>query len=129
VALAGCPLLPGSVTVVLVNETNLDVRPNLHTSAEATSADELFQSQNLNTTFTDRPFPELRPSEAITLTFDCNQLQAVGVDRPVLFDAATLHVTVSPDRIARLRGTDFECGATIRFVFFRDGDDLRVRVE
>jgi hypothetical protein len=129
VVMGGCLAPPEPVTLVLVNETTLDVRPNLHTSADATTADELFQPANLNTTFTDRAFPELRPGETISLSFECADLQSVGVDRPVLFDAAALVVTPSEDTLFRVRETDFACGDTVRFVFFSEGEAFRVRVE
>jgi len=129
VVLSGCIPAPPPTTIELVNSTGLDVRPEFHTSGLATSADGLFTDGNLVTDFTDRPFPELRGSESVTLTLECDELQSLGVDGPVLFDALQGIVTRSDDRIFLRRETDFECGVTLRFVYFAEGDAFRVRVE
>ncbi|MFQ5805671.1 MAG: hypothetical protein ACE5I3_04390 [Phycisphaerae bacterium] len=128
----GCivePPPPPPTTVQLANSTAFDVRPNLYTSGSATGEAGLFVGANLRTDFTDRPFPELRRNETATLTLECDEIQSLGVDAPVLFDAVTLTVTTSGDRIFLLRDTNFACGATIRFVYFTEGDAFRVRVE
>lgn len=131
VLLVGCPPPPppGPVTLELVNQTTFDVRPNYYLSAEATSAESLFVNDNLQFDFTDRPFPELRPNETITLELACDQIASVGSQRPLLFDATTLTLTTSEDTVFAARGTDFECGQTVRLVFFREGDAFRVRIE
>jgi hypothetical protein len=129
VALTGCLAPPPPTTIELVNSTGLDVRPAFYTSGSATGADELFTDGNLVTDFTDRPFPELRGNESVTLTLECDEIRSVGVDGPVLFDALQGIVTRSEDRVFLRRETDFECGATLRFVYFTEGDAFRVRVE
>lgn len=127
----GCllPPPPPPTTVELVNNTTLDVKPEFYTSSSAADAEGLFVAAKRRTDFTDRPFPELRGGETVTLTFECDEIQSLGVDAPVLFDAVTLTVTTSADRIFLQPGTDFECGATVRLVYFTQGDAFRVRAE
>jgi hypothetical protein len=127
--LPACLVPPPPTTITLVNETGLDVTPRLFVSGTATSADALFTDGNLVTDFTDRPFPELRRHETVTLTLECDEIQSLGVDAPILFDAARLIITQSGDRIFLLWDEDFECGATVQFVYFTEGDAFRVRVE
>jgi hypothetical protein len=119
----------GPITVELVNETSLDVQPRLYTSGSATDAAGLFVGANLRTDFTGRPFPELRADEAVSLTLECDDASSIGVRNPVMFDAVQLIVTNSDDQLFLLRDTDFQCGTTVRFVYYTDGDDFRVRVE
>jgi len=126
----GCVTQPPPATVVeLVNTTALDVQPNFHASGSATDAAGLFVAANRRTDFTDRAFPELRGGETATLTLDCEEIAALGVDAPVMFDATLLEVTESSDQILLLRDTSFECGATIRFVYFTEDGVFRVRRE
>jgi len=120
---------PGPITVELVNETALDVRPGFYTSDTATDAAGLFVRANLRADFTDRAFPELRARETKTLTLECADVASIGVNAPVLFDAVQLIRTDSDDQIFLLRDTGFQCDATVRFVYYTDGDDFRVRVE
>lgn len=129
---SGCiveTLPPAPVTVVLANSTSLDVRPAFYASASATDAAGLFVGANLVTTFTDRAFPELRGKETVTLTYGCEEVRSLGVSRPRMFDAVTFDVTRSGDELFLQRDTNFECGATVRFVYFTEGDAFRVRVE
>ena len=119
----------GPITVELVNQTNLDVRPGLYTSSSATDAAGLFVGGTLRTDFTDRAFPELRSDETATLTLECDTVTSIGVKEPVMFDAVQLIVTDSDDQLFLLRGTDFQCEGTVRFIYYTDGDDFRVRVE
>jgi hypothetical protein len=123
------PEPPEPVRVVLVNSTEYDVRPNLYTSGSATSATALFVSGNLRTDFTDRAFPELRAGETRTLTLECDDVQSVGSDAPVLFDAAQVIATASEDRAFVAKGADFDCGAVLTFTFFTEGDVFRVSGE
>jgi len=130
--LGGCILetIPtGPITVELVNETSLDVQPRLYISGSATDAAGLFVGANLRTDFTDRAFPELRRAETVSLTLECDDAASIGVRNPVMFDAVQLIVTNSDDQIFLRRDTDFQCGGTVRFVYYTDGDDLHVRVE
>jgi len=127
--IGGCIFAPPSTTVELVNSTPLDVRPELYVSGSAADEAGLFVGGNLVTDFTARPFPELRGNETATVTFDCEQIRSIGVDRPVMFDATTLTPTESNDRVFRVRGTDFECGGTLRFVYYTEGGAFRVRLE
>jgi hypothetical protein len=133
-ALCGCvevtpPAPPPPTTIELVNATADDVRPQLYVSDRARNVFELVVAANLNTAWTDRPFPELRPFEIRTLTLECDQLAAVGISQPTRFDSATLTVTPTDDQIFLARGNGFACGDTIRFVFFNDGATFRARVE
>ena len=129
----GCIVLPEPelepVVIEFVNQTALDVRPNFYASDTATDAAGLFVAANLDTSFIDRPFPELRPNESLSTTRACGVVSSLGVRQPVLFDAASLTVTTSEDQIFLRRDAEFTCGATIRFVFFTEGDAFRVRVE
>jgi hypothetical protein len=132
VLLGGCiveTVPSGPVTIELVNQTDLDVLPRLYTSGSATDAAGLFVGANLRTDFTDRAFPELRSDETASLTLECDQAASIGVREPEMFDAVQLIVTESDDQIFLLGGTDFQCGGTVRFVYYTDGDDFRVRVE
>lgn len=132
--LAGCvqvepPLPPPPTTIELVNATTDDVRPNLYVSDRVTDIFGLVVAANLNTAWTDRAFPELRPLETRTLTLECDQIASVGISQPARFDAATLSVTPSEDQIFVARGNGYRCGDTVRFVFFNDGAAFRARVE
>ena len=129
-AIGGCVVAPPAPTTVeLVNSTPLDVRPELYVSGSALDEAGLFVAENLVTSFTTRPFPELRGNETATLTFECEQIRSIGVEMPVMFDAALLIPTESNDRIFRLQGTDFECGVTLRFVYYTQGDTFHIRIE
>ncbi|RMF74794.1 MAG: hypothetical protein D6744_14150 [Planctomycetota bacterium] len=123
------PTPSAPVKIELFNATGRDVRPNLFVSGSATSEDALFVGGNLFTSFTDRAFAELRAGETVTLEFDCDELSAAGVDRPVAFDALALDVDTAEERIVLIRDTNYDCGATLRFVFFYDGAVFRVRSE
>ena len=128
----GCviePPPPSPITVKLVNWTTLDVQPNFYSSASATDTAGLFVAGNLRTDFTDRAFAELRRGETMTLTLECNDIQSLGVDAPLLFNAVLMTVTTSTDRVFLQRGPDFDCGATVRFVYFAEGETFRVRAE
>jgi len=131
ILIVGCPapVPPAPITIELVNQTGLDVRPNYYRSENAGTAADLFVDGNLRTDFTDRAFPELRPNETITLSVECDQLASVGARRPVLFDSVTLTVIRSEDAVLRVRADGIACGDTVRLVFFRDGEAFRVRVE
>jgi hypothetical protein len=120
---------PGPITVELVNETALDVRPGFYTSDTATDAAGLFVGANLRTDFTDRAFPELRARETKTLTLECADVASIGVNAPVLFDAVQLIRTDSGDQIFLLRDTGFQCDATVRFVYYIEDEAFHVRVE
>jgi hypothetical protein len=120
---------PAPITVELSNSTMLDVRPRFFVSAAASTAGGLFVGGNLVTDFTQRAFPELRAGETVTLTFECDQALSLGVDEPTLFDASTLIVQESTDRIFQLRDTNYSCGGRIRFVYVVENDVFRVHVE
>jgi len=126
---SGCTVEPPPTTIELVNATDLDVRPNLYTSGSASDAAGLFVGSNLRQDFTARPFPELRGGESVSLTLGCEEVASLGVDAPVFFDAVSLTVEVSGERIWLRRGRDFECGATVRFVYFAEGEAFGVRAE
>lgn len=131
-AIVGClpQADPPFVNIELINQTGLDVTPNLYVSDSAGDSASLFGDRvNRFTAFTDRPFPELRGNEIVTLPFPCNEAASIGVRNPILFDAVTLTVTDSTDEIFLARGGDYDCGATIRFYYFRDGTAFRVRFE
>ncbi len=128
--LVGCVVNnPDPVTVELVNETTGDVTPSLHLSAAATDATGLFDAANLVTDFTDRGFPELRPGETARFDVACEDVSALGVRTPIFFDPVTLLVLDSADEIVTNRDTEFGCGSVVRFVYFRDGDAFRARLE
>ncbi len=130
---SGCVVVtpdpPAPVTIELVNPTAANVRPNLFTSSSAGDEAGLFVAANLNTSFTTRPVAELRAGESATITLDCAQLRTIGVDRPVLFNGATLSVTTSDDRLFLAKPGSFDCGSRVRFVFFTEGNVFRARVE
>jgi hypothetical protein len=129
---AGCIPAPAPqpVTVELINQTGLDVTPNLYVSGDAGDSAALFgDDANRVTDFTDRPFPELRSGEIVSLEFPCKEAASIGVRNAVLFDAVTLTVTNSTDEIFLPRDGDYDCGATIRFYYFREGAAFRVRFE
>ncbi|MBI5863953.1 MAG: hypothetical protein HZB38_05510 [Planctomycetes bacterium] len=128
----GCVIspVPEPIVVELINETSLDVTPNLFvSSAEVDSATLFGDTANRILTFTDRPFPELRAGETATVEFTCEQIARVGVLQPVLFDGFTLTTTKSTDEIFLVREGDFDCGATIRFHFFQNETGFRVRFD
>lgn len=129
--IGGCPATTPSdpITVKLVNQTTLDVRPAFYASASATDEAGLFVGANVVTNFTNRTFPELRGGETISLTYDCDELLAIGSDRPTLFDATQLTVARSDDRVFAFQGTDFACGATVRVVYSTEGAAFHVQVE
>jgi hypothetical protein len=128
----GCviePPEPSPITVELVNSTTLDVWPNFYTSASATDAAGLFVAGNLRKEITSHAVHRLLAGETVTLSLECNDIQSIGVDAPVLFNGILITVTTSTDRVFRLRGSDFDCGSTVRFEYFTEGDAFRVRVQ
>jgi hypothetical protein len=127
--LAGCVSEPPPTTIELVNTTALDVTPNLYVSESVTDEGGLFVGANLITDFTDRAFPELRGGEHVALTLECDAAVTLGVDAPVLFDAVQVIATTSDDHVLLQRDAGFQCGETVRFVYFTQGDAFRVRVE
>lgn len=124
----GCISQPPT-TVELVNSTSFDVRPDFYTSDSATQPAALFVGGNLRTDFTDRPFPELRSGQTASLTLNCDEIESMGVDTPILFDALQLTVTSSLDQIFLRQGSDFECGTRVRFVYYTENGAFRVRAE
>lgn len=126
-AAAGCLASPAPVTLVLVNETALDVTPGVYVSATATDSAGLFVAANLLTDFTDRPFPELRSQETITLSLDCADVAALGVRQARLFNAATVVTVISDDELLFRKDAEFACGQTIRLRYAVEGDRFRVR--
>ena len=131
---AGCitvqtPAPPAPVTVQLFNATGRDVRPNLYISGSASTEDGLFVGGNVVTNFTDRAFGELRAGETVTLDYECDAIRSVGSDLPVAFDAAALDLDLSGDRVFLARDVNYECGGTVRLVFYYDGTVFRVRSE
>src|SRR5262245_45441466 len=133
VDLSGCVRpapAPGPVTVELINQTGLDVTPNLYVSDFTGDPASLFgDSSNLVTDFTDREFPELRGGEIVSLEIPCDEAGASGVRNPALSDAVTLTVTNSTDQVFLVPSGDFDCGGTVRFYYFREGSAFRVRFE
>lgn len=128
--LFGCPPLPPEpISVVLVNETALDVAPRLHVSATAAGADGLFVAENRVKKISDRPFPELRARESVVLAFPCEDVASLGVSGSILFDALALTVELAPDQIVLAPPGDVECGGAVRFVFYQDAGGFRVRWE
>jgi len=126
----GCiPPVPAPVVIELVNATGLDVTPGLFVDASATTAEALFVPDKRVTDFTDRPFPELRANETRSITIDCDQAAAIGVDATIQFDATSLTVTTSTDRIFSTRGDAYDCGSTVRFTYTLEGGVFRVRME
>ena len=123
------PTPPQPIRIVLFNSTKFDVRPNFHTSGSATDAAGLFVASKLRTDFTDRAFPELRPHETATLTLECDDVQSLGSDAPVFFDAAQVIATTSEDRVFLTKGTNLSCGDTLRFVYFSEAGVFHVRVD
>lgn len=125
-----CVTVSAPVLIELVNGTSLDVTPNVYVSGSELDAGALFgDSANRQVGFTDREFPELRAGETRTLTFDCAEIRTIGVQSPVLFDATTLTVTTSTDQLVLTRGAEFDCGSTVRLVYYREGSAFHVRVE
>lgn len=121
------PIPTGPITVVLVNQTRLDVEPNLFISATATQAADLFQDGNLVEDFTDRAFPELRPEETITLSYPCKELASIGVDGPAMIDALAIERTESNDSAFYVTGDALPCESTIRFTYYVEDGEFHVR--
>jgi hypothetical protein len=133
---AGCivvgpppPPPPPPATIEFANTTSLDLTPNFYYSDTAADAEGLFVVANLNTSFIRREFAELRPGETASTTLACERTLSMGVSRPRLFNPAADEVIQSEDQIFLLRDRDFACGPTLRFVYFLEGGELRVRVE
>lgn len=128
VTLAPSTSTPDPVEVELVNQALIDLRPNFFISSSATTAEALFDGPAF-TGFTDRAFPELRGQENITLTFDCDDLRALGTSRASLFDPVTLTRIGTEDVIFLLKDADFACGDRLQLVYFTQDGALRVRLE
>lgn len=128
--IVGCTTTREPLTIELINQTGLDVTPNLFAATDAADAAALFgDGGNRVSNFNDRPFPELRGNEIASIELGCESAGVVGVSKPTLFDPATLTVTPSTDEIFLVRTTDYDCGGHLRFYFYREGAALRVRVE
>lgn len=128
----GCPVAPPPApptTLEFVNATSLDLTPNFYYSDTAADAEGLFVAAHLDTSFIQREFAELRPGQTASTTLACRQTLSLGVSQPRLFNPAADQVIQSEDRVFLLRDRDFDCGSTLRFVYFLEGGALRVRVE
>lgn len=121
------PAPTGPIRVELVNQTALDVEPNLFASATATQPWNLFKAGNLVLNFTDRPFPELRPGETVALTYLCLELASIGVHNPVLVDAIGIGRTTAEERVFFAVGEELPCEATIRFTYYMEDGAFQVR--
>lgn len=121
------PAPTGPIRVELLNQTLLDVEPNLFASATAAQPWNLFKAGNLVLNFTDRPFPELRPGETVTLSYPCSDLASIGVHNPVLVDAIGIGRTTAEERVFFTVGEDLHCEATIRFTYYVEGGAFHVR--
>jgi len=120
---------PAPVVVEFVNQTSLDVQPNFYVSASATTMATLFVAANLDTSFINRPFPEMRAGETASVSLACDEVASFGVSRPESFDAISITVVVSDDQVFLARDQEYTCGTTVRFVYFTEGETLRVRAE
>lgn len=132
--LVGCvPLEPAGppppVRIEFVNETALDLTPNFYYSDSAADAPSLFVVAHLNTSFIQRQFAEIPSRGTAHTVLACERVRSLGVSRPRVFNAAVLEVTDSTDEIFLLRNADYDCGATLRFVYYLEDEALRVRLE
>lgn len=131
VLMGGCVSEPAptpKVEVELVNQTDIDLRPNFFISSSATTSQELFDEAAF-TAFTDRAFPELRAQENVTLMFECNEARSLGTAKASIFDAVTLTRTGTEDVIFLVRESDFNCGDRLQLIYFTQDGALRVRLE
>jgi len=129
-SLGGCPTESNSVTVELVNNTTLDVTPNLYASGKAATNAALFVDANLRQDFTDALFKELASGETRSLTLDCAaEARTIGSLGASAFNPATLTRSTSADEVFLTRGGDFNCGDRVRIVYSIVSGAFRVTVE
>ncbi len=109
-----------TVPVVLVNDTDFSVDPNIRFDDDTGLLAGLFPSETLSTGL-------LAPGETATFTFDCDKLGTILADDPEqiipLLDDV---VGDSSDRLER--GEEFDCGDVIEFRFVGNLDDFGVVV-
>jgi hypothetical protein len=120
---------PPPLRIEFVNGTALDLTPNFYYSDSAADAPSLFVVAHLNTSFIQRPFAEIPSRGTAHTVLACERVRSLGVSRPRVFNAAVLEVTDSGEEIFLLREADYDCGATLRFVYYLEGETLRVRLE
>jgi len=123
--LAGCPLpgdflTPTIVTVELVNNTTLDVAPNIRFDDSEGFLASAFPAEELATGL-------LAPDDVLAFDFDCDALGIVLSDEAeqILSDS---EVAVAVTSRVIERNTDYVCGDIVRFIFVGEGVDFGVVV-
>ncbi len=116
-SLPSCLVLPGAVTVRLVNTSSFTVDPNLYAAAGSLSADELFQSTNLVTSFSEEAFATIPPGQSRDVTIRCRWAGTVGVYRPVFTGVGVGTGGQSQDSLVWHQGDQFQRGQTIVFTY------------
>lgn len=128
-ALGGCMVTTDDVTIQVVNETGLDVTPNLFVSGVAADAGSLFVDGNRRTDYTSDDFGELRAGRTGSFNVFCDEARSIGVNLPTAFDGDLFEQIASADSFVLLLDADYECNTTVRIVYYLDAGALRVRVE
>lgn len=108
--LSSCPLLtPTSTTIELVNDTDFPVEIEMYLGESQETGEALLRSfgEEINQT--------IAAGETVTLTRDCDQLQAFFIDNAEVSIIGEIGPT-EDTRIYR-DGSDFGCGDTIRVRF------------
>lgn len=120
---------PPPTYVELINLTGLVIDANFFISASATDDVGLFIRENIYTAYSTRVIPTLGSHETAAFFLNCDATRSIGVRRPVFQNLFTLTGGESSDVIFLLRDRDFSCGDRLRFVYYADGEQFRVRLE
>ena len=107
--ISGCPLVPSETAIELVNSGSSEVEVTLYIGSSQ------YTTKDLLRLFGDEVEQTLRSGETITITRDCDDLQAVFIDNA----RANLLGGLGPEDESNLLldGRDFGCGDRIRFTF------------
>lgn len=118
----GCPggLGGSSVRVIVINNTNFSVQPNVKFDADNGFFGGLFPSSTLDTGL-------IAPGQRVTTDFNCEDLGTIFSDGGTQSIPLGNDPTASPTRTLQL-DEEYSCGDVIRFTFVGDGSDFGINV-
>lgn len=117
---------PTPVTIELVNETGFVIDANFFANASATDASGLFIAGNIFTGYSDKAIPTMGAGQTVSFELACDAVRSLGVRRPVFVNTLEFTGGESADEVFLLLDAHYQCGDTIRFIYFRDGETFHV---
>lgn len=117
---------PNEVTVVLNNQTGLDVAPNLYIAAASLSADELFSPEHMYTNYGTNGIIE--PQSSVTFNIPCTDIGSIGSEEAEFTSLGQFTSGRSADSVIAVSDVNFSCGNTITIKLYFDGVDYRTQI-